>query len=73
MALLDQKINTCSNILKKDRQTKQSIFGQSKFQYKRKALHDEFPASNKFNLKNGIDKRYAALTDKEELKEFLID
>jgi len=38
-----------------------------------KALHDEFPTSNKFNLKNGIDKRYAALTDEAELKEFLID
>ena len=38
-----------------------------------KALHDEFPTSNSFSLRNGIDTRYPAITDENELKEFLTD
>ena len=38
-----------------------------------KALHDEFPTSNNFSLRNGIDTRYPAITDENDLKEFLTD
>lgn len=38
-----------------------------------KALHDEFPTSNAFSRRNGVDTRYPALTNKEKLKEFLTD
>ncbi|CUU76516.1 DNA integration/recombination/inversion protein [Campylobacter hyointestinalis] len=38
-----------------------------------KALHKQYPTSSHFTLKNGIDTRYAAITSKELLKEFLSD
>ena len=38
-----------------------------------KALHEEFPTSNGFSLKNGIDTRYPAITNENDLKEFLTD
>ncbi len=38
-----------------------------------KALHDEFPTSNNFSLRNGIDTRYPAITSETDLKEFLTD
>ena len=40
---------------------------------KEKLCTTNFLHQTNLGLKNGIDKRYAALTDKEELKEFLID
>ena len=38
-----------------------------------KALHEKFPTSNRFSIKNGIDTRYAAIIHEADLKEFLTD
>lgn len=38
-----------------------------------KALHEKFPTSSSFSLKNGTDTRYSALSDESDLKEFLTD
>jgi bacteriophage P4-like integrase len=38
-----------------------------------KALHEKFPTSNRFSIKNGIDTRYAAIIHEADLKEFFTD